>query len=220
MKKPRAGSGRTDRIGEPCCVRTQCPAGVLRRIPALARSSSWSLSASTNKRHGAVPPPLFSPDLLDGPAIAFRRDDAFQATVEAAFRQLHSLQDPEKLVPWLIGIASRQSINQIRRLRRETQVEDVSDELLRNGPAPSVPPGLPDEEVLLMERAQQAREGLEALPERCRRILRSLFFEDPAPEYREIALREGIPLGNIGSLRVRCIERLRRVFTDRGWLDA
>ncbi len=146
-------------------------------------------------------------------------EEAYQATIVAVFRQLPRLQSPEKLVSWIVGISARQAINRIRAYRRETTVDSFTDELLRDTRSPLPPQRLPDEDILLLERAQQVREGLEALPERCRRLLFSLFFEDPQPEYREIAGREQIAIGNIGPLRARCLEKLRAFFGKRGWLD-
>jgi RNA polymerase sigma factor (sigma-70 family) len=147
------------------------------------------------------------------------RKEAYQATIVAAFRQLASLRSPDKLVSWIIGIASRQAINRIRSARREVPVETVTDDHLRDGPAPPPPQPLPDADLLLLERAQNVREALLAIPDRCGRLLRALFFEDPTPEYREIAAREAIPVGNIGSLRARCFEKLRGIMEARGWLD-
>jgi RNA polymerase sigma factor (sigma-70 family) len=146
------------------------------------------------------------------------RDEAFLATVSAVYRQLPRLRHREKLVAWLIGISSRRAIDRIRLKRRELRVEEITDTMLRAGRQPIAPRALPDHEVLLQERAQQVREAMDFMPERCRRLFQALFYENPAPEYREIAHREGIAVGNIGPLRARCLTRLRAIFQKSGWL--
>ena len=82
---------------------------------------------------------------------------------------------------------------------------------------PTPPPELPDAVRVRLEQAQQAREALAGLSERCRRLLGYLFFEDPPLDYAEIARREGLPIGSLGPTRARCLEKLRRHFEDRGW---
>ena len=49
----------------------------------------------------------------------------------------------------------------------------------------------------------------EALPERCRTLIRALMA-DPAPSYEDIAAAFDIPIGSIGPTRARCLEQLKR----------
>ena len=146
------------------------------------------------------------------------QEEAFQITVIAIYRQLGRLRDRDRLVSWIVGIAWRQSIDRIRRRGRETRMEELDDAVLQHSMAPIEPVDLPDETRLSLERAHHAREAVEALSERCRRLLGLFFFEDPPPDYAEIARREGIPIGSLGPTRARCLERLRRYFEERGWV--
>lgn len=50
--------------------------------------------------------------------------------------------------------------------------------------------------------------GLDSLDERCQRLLRLLFFEEPALSYEDAARSLGMPLGSIGPTRARCLEKL------------
>jgi DNA-directed RNA polymerase specialized sigma24 family protein len=65
------------------------------------------------------------------------------------------------------------------------------------------------EEDLLQERRVALARALAALPERHRKLMEALLAED-APCYAAIAAELGIPIGSIGPIRGRCIERLRR----------
>lgn len=145
------------------------------------------------------------------------QEEAFQATVVAIYRQLPRLRQPERLLSWIIGIAWRQAVNRIRSRSRETRLEEVTDPIMAHAiDRPAAGP-LPDEERLALARSQQLLEALEQLSERCQRLLGYLFFEDPAPDYQEISRREKIPIGSLGPTRARCLDKLRKLFQDRGW---
>ena len=75
----------------------------------------------------------------------------------------------------------------------ETTVEDVEEELTR------------------LEEAASLYDALDRLELRCRELLEMLFFEDPAPDYREIANRTGLAVGSIGPIRARCLHRLKQL---------
>jgi RNA polymerase sigma factor (sigma-70 family) len=143
--------------------------------------------------------------------------EAYQATCVAIAERLGELRDPDRLHAWIIGIAVRQSANRLHRILRESPSGQIEDDALRTGRDPRLPDPLPDEELLALERAQQAAEALNALSERCQRLLSALFFEVPSPEYQAIADREGLSLGSIGPLRARCLDRVRSYFVERRW---
>lgn len=146
------------------------------------------------------------------------REEAFQDTVAAIYRQIGRLRESDRLVSWIIGIAWRQSINRIRARVRESQVGELDERVFPDRGSVGGTGPMPDELRLRLERAQQAREALDALPERCRRLLEYLFFHDPPPDYAEIARREGFPIGSLGPTRARCLEKMRSYFEQRGWL--
>lgn len=137
-------------------------------------------------------------------------EEAFQASIVAIHQQLPGLRDPDRLVPWIIGISYRQAINRIRARCRES-VGAVSHAMLEaSGLVPELN-DLPDRVRLRLEQSHQVQSALARLPERCRNLLHSLFFEEPAPEYAEIAARDGIPIGSIGPTRARCLEKMRQI---------
>jgi len=145
------------------------------------------------------------------------RDDAaeaFQCSVVAIHRQLASLRNADRLVPWIIGISARQAVNHIRaRTRHARALERRSQELVAEESATP----LPDHVLLELERAQAVQEAFSQLSPRCRALLTRLFFDDPPSSYDEIARRERIPRGSIGPVRQRCLDQLRRLLTRNGW---
>ena len=56
-------------------------------------------------------------------------DDVLQETWVAAYRGLRRLREPERLRPWLYGIARNQALNALRREER-ARLELVDDEVL------------------------------------------------------------------------------------------
>ena len=76
----------------------------------------------------------------------------------------------------------------------------------------------PADTVLLeLEREQILRESLSQLAPRCAVLLHMLFFEEPARPYEEVATRLNIAKGSIGFIRMRCLERMRRLLEDKGF---
>lgn len=146
------------------------------------------------------------------------RREVYQVTVLALTRQLESLRDPERLVSWIIGIATRQAAMRVRLRSREREMEQIDDSVIAQSRAPSPPIEPSDEELLRLERAQIAHEAVASLSERCRRMLTALFWDEQV-DYRELAARERISIGSVGPLRARCLERARAFLLGRGWLD-
>jgi len=57
--------------------------------------------------------------------------------------------------------------------------------------------------------------AVDGLPERCRRLLRIVAFEN-RPDYRELATDLGMPVGSIGPTRGRCLAKLRVALMQGG----
>ncbi|MFG1955679.1 RNA polymerase sigma factor [Micromonospora sp. NPDC048830] len=122
---------------------------------------------------------------------------------------LARVRDPEALAAWLATTARRECYR-LSRLGRRTQPFDPYDDALDayHGFSRAADSAAPDEELLRAERRQALREGFAQLPPRCQALL-ALLTADPAPSYREIAERLGVPVGSIGPTQARCLRRLR-----------
>ncbi len=130
-------------------------------------------------------------------------EDVSQITWLLLAMHIRDLREPEAISGWLITTAKRESL---RMLRHRDIEHAVQDDLLdipdRNTPAV-------DEGLLREERRAQVRRGFARLPERCQRLLR-LLAGDPPASYSEVSAALGIPMGSIGPIRARCLDRLRR----------
>lgn len=131
-----------------------------------------------------------------------RRDDAAdvaQETFAALVKSLHRIKDPDRLGYWLMTVARRMSWRirdgQSHAIVDLDQIE--SDESLTVG-----------DETL---EALWVYEAVMHLDDPCRSLVLALFFDPTEPSYGQVALRLGRPLGSIGPLRARCLDRLRDI---------
>jgi RNA polymerase sigma factor (sigma-70 family) len=131
--------------------------------------------------------------------------DVFQNTCLRLYEHLDSLRDPDRVGSWLARTAYRLSLDHLA-ARRPTHPDGEAALLTLPMPAASA-----EEEILLLEEQQQIRTALERMPDRCRELLRFLFYDPARPTYTEVARRLGLPLGSVGPIRQRCFERLRRL---------
>lgn len=134
--------------------------------------------------------------------------DTFQEVFAALVRGLPHLRDPRSLCRWLTSTTDRIALANALRRRRERAREAGSPEAIEAAESglPVVDPAGADLEAL--EERMLVRLALGALAQRCRGLLEALYFQDPAPGYREIAVALGIPVGSIGPTRARCLEKL------------
>jgi RNA polymerase sigma-70 factor (ECF subfamily) len=130
--------------------------------------------------------------------------DVFQDVCIAIWRDLPTIRDRERLGPWIVTVAGRHSWDARRRLRPRLG-EQEGDEVLTS--VPDSQPG-PEELMTRHEARVEVRAALATLPERSRRLLESLFFEDEV-SYADLAKRLHVSQNSIGPLRGRSFKELR-----------
>jgi RNA polymerase sigma factor (sigma-70 family) len=128
-------------------------------------------------------------------------EDVVQNTWLRLFQHIGSIRDPNALGAWLETTARRESLRLLDAARCELSTEHQE---LPDPPAPTVPM-----RVFLDERREALRAALGKLPERHAAMMRMLVAE-PAASYEEIARVLSMPVGSIGPIRARSLERLRR----------
>jgi RNA polymerase sigma factor (sigma-70 family) len=128
--------------------------------------------------------------------------------------QIGKLREPAALPGWLATTTSRECLRILRAGRRHDRSSRAPDEL------PPGPDGATiDEEILAAELHAALRAAFAELPARCRQLL-GMFLSDTPHSYAEISVILQIPVGSIGPQRARCLERLRRSSSLRGFTDA
>ena len=130
-------------------------------------------------------------------------EDAFQTTWMRFCEHVGRLEDPDGVGLWLAKTARNEALQLLRRSRRETPVDLLTDDTR----VPAVPDPSPD---LTAEQAEQVLwEAFDSLRPACKIVL-VLLSTDPPFTYSEVSAVLGIPIGSIGPTRQRCLERLRR----------
>ena len=131
--------------------------------------------------------------------------DVSQTTWLRLAEHLGDIRDPERIGGWLATTARNESLRTLKRLQRQVPVSLNAN--LGEPPA-AAEPG-PEQGLLDDERDAALWRAFEALPVKCRLLLRTMIAE-PAPSYAEISELLAIPVGSIGPRRIRCLEHLRR----------
>jgi RNA polymerase sigma factor (sigma-70 family) len=180
----------SEELDDPALVRL-CIEGDEAALEALVRRYQ-RLVYSIPLRHG------FQPD-----AAA----DIFQSVWLRLIEHLPSIRDPTGIPAWLITTATRECWRAAKRTRRESPPEDreVPAKLDRPDPEP-----LAEAQQMAIELQDRVRTAVARLPERCRRLIEFLFYEDDPPPYAEVARRLGMAVDSVGPTRTRCLEKLRR----------
>ena len=144
--------------------------------------------------------------LLWAVARSFRLDaadanDVVQTTWLRLVEHLDRIEDPARLVGWLVTTARREAMRVLRRSGRERPAPDESM-MERADDSPPV-----DASLLLDERNAALWQAYERLGDKCRQLLRVAVYEPQA--YEEISAALGMPMGSIGPTRRRCLTQLR-----------
>lgn len=126
--------------------------------------------------------------------------DITQMTFIALLESIEKLRDEQRVASWLMSVARRLSWRQRRRSERERLgLEAVSRS---------------DDAIASWERVEVIHEGLQRLGRACRELLLALYFDPAAPSYAAVAKRLGRPVGGIGPMRARCLQRLRSLLGE------
>jgi RNA polymerase sigma factor (sigma-70 family) len=144
--------------------------------------------------------------LLWSVARSFRLDaadanDVVQTTWLRLLEHLDRIEDPSRLVGWLVTTARREAMRVLRRAGRERPV--VEDTVLdRPDDGPPV-----DTALLRDERDRALWQAFAGLNEKCRQLLRVAVTHPQS--YDEISAALQMPVGSIGPTRRRCLTQLR-----------
>ena len=139
--------------------------------------------------------------------------EVFQDVFTALYQRLPYVRDTRTLCRWLASTAERIARATALRRRRELALHTDTDRVLDEVPAVFTDPS---EALEDLETQAIVRLSVDDLPERCRSLLRALYFEDPPRPYVVLARDLRIAVGSIGPTRARCFERLRTALARQG----
>jgi RNA polymerase sigma factor (sigma-70 family) len=126
--------------------------------------------------------------------------DITQMTFISLLESIGKLRDERRLASWLMSVARRLAWRQRRRSEREClEADRVSG---------------PEDPITAWERLATLHQGLQRLGKGCRDLLLALYFDPVSPSYAVVAERLGRPVGGIGPMRARCLQRLRALLGE------
>jgi RNA polymerase sigma factor (sigma-70 family) len=139
------------------------------------------------------------------------RHDIFQAVCLDVLKNLSSLRSASSLRYWILTITVRKCCALRKRHREEWGHED--DGSL----AASDPRSNSMEIYLAARRAEMLHEAMAELPDRCRSLLNLLFFNEEKTAYAQLGTMFGWSKDTVGSARLRCLDRLRKILAQKGF---
>jgi RNA polymerase sigma factor (sigma-70 family) len=131
-------------------------------------------------------------------------EDVGQTVWLLLVEQLGKLREPAALPGWLATTTQRECLRALTSARKSEDAATKLDEA-----ALVVDASVIEQEILAAERNAALRLALRELPPHCQQLL-GMLISDPPRSYAEISAALHIPIGSIGPLRARCLERLRR----------
>ncbi len=136
-------------------------------------------------------------------------EDVIQSTWLALVRNRESVQDPVAVGGWLTTTARREAWRVSQAAARDLPVDDADLAL--------VLPDAESAESAAVRRDERRRlwHAVDALPARCRQLLRIVAFEH-RPDYAQLAIELEMPVGSIGPTRGRCLAKLRVALIQAG----
>ena len=133
-------------------------------------------------------------------------DDVVQVVWGIVLRKLDTLREVDRLSAWLIRTTYRESWRRGRLSRKHVGLDESTVDA--SGPD--------EDEVSRLERQHLVRQSLDQLDERCRKLLRALFFDSESKSYEQIAADLGMKIGSIGPTRARCFKGLEKILVKAG----
>lgn len=138
--------------------------------------------------------------------------EVFQEVFTTLFQKLDDITDPDRLHAWLVTTAKRKTWRLIskERSRQHSSLDQTGEDESDFSNLPDDSP-LADANLIKLEEQHQVRTAVNALDERCRKLLMMLFYQVEVPSYADIAASLGTSEGSIGPTRARCLEKMMRL---------
>lgn len=142
--------------------------------------------------------------------------DIFQSVCVDLLSELPRLREHRALPKWLMQTCYHKCLRYQRATDRLVELAPEGTDSDAASPARSAD-DLPEHLLMQLEQEQILRDAISELPEKCERMVRLLFFENPPRPYENIAQELGMATGSIGAIRGRCLAYLRKHLEKRGF---
>ena len=134
--------------------------------------------------------------------------DAAQLTWMRCIEHIDQVTQPEQLGSWLVTICRRESIRLGTKRLREVPADDLEDHPDVSRESPRDFAGDVVDRLETGRRVRLLRTAMTTLSTRERELIQVLLDPEP-PSYRQISQQLDMPIGSIGPIRMRALNRLR-----------
>jgi RNA polymerase sigma factor (sigma-70 family) len=142
-------------------------------------------------------------------------EDVSQMVWLRLIEHLGRIREPRAVPKWIATTARHEAQRVVGALRRIVPMDPLAEAASQYRPNQAEV----DAGLLRAEQHQALRDGLAELPTAQRQML-LLLAADPPLSYRQISHQLGIPVGSIGPLRARYLQRLRTTSALHQFLDS
>ena len=139
--------------------------------------------------------------------------EAADAVATAWFKlveHIGSLRDGSAVPGWLVTTLRRECVARARTRSRERPVADFVG---MDEPVHVVDF---DRRLQVADQRRVLQRALMKFSESQRELL-AMLFADPAPSYAEISRNLAVPIGSIGPMRSRLLDKLRQAISEESW---
>ena len=175
--------------------------------------ASTATARRPNGRAGQILTPILWHTARASRLDAASAEDVLQTVWLTLVRKADSITEPLAVLQWMVVTTKREAWR-VSRTQTKVRPEDLEagGTLRKDRRCESV-----EDAVLRAETGHRLWQHIDALPERCRALLRVIAFAD-RPDYAELAKALGMPQGSIGPTRGRCLAKLRIALAqDPSW---
>lgn len=130
-------------------------------------------------------------------------EEIYQEVCLILLEKLDTFRNQSQLSTWLYTVTRRACLQRWRQRKAMADFDEL--ETISTDEASL------EEQLVLVEQQEMVRKALESLDQRCRTLLHALFFETTSPAYTVLAGELDVPVGSIGPIRARCLEKLKQV---------
>ncbi|KAA3636941.1 MAG: sigma-70 family RNA polymerase sigma factor [Calditrichaeota bacterium] len=129
--------------------------------------------------------------------------DCFQQVWFLLLKNKNKIENPDRLKAWIVTTAKREAL----RVKKKA-VGDVDESVLDVQADERM---IADEQLEELQTQSILENGLKAIDERCRKLLKALFYFPEDYSYKRISKELNISINSLGAIRQRCLAKLKEL---------
>jgi RNA polymerase sigma factor (sigma-70 family) len=136
--------------------------------------------------------------------------DVFGQVSYILLKNLRRLKSADKLLHFVGRITANEAVTLYRKTKLKGKAGRMAMDLIYDRG-----PEMPDEIFEYINRTNELMKAVTSLPKRQAEVIKTLFFENPGMDYRQVAEKLNMPVSSIGPTRLRGLANLYRILKQR-----